>query len=140
MPAKPGSRSPLDGVHLGPPVLVVRDLTRATEFARVVLGFEIAEQDSAGTVLTMGDAMVLLVTVESGETLLGGRRPGSGDSAHPPLVMNIFVEDVEGALENARLHGAEVLVEVMDRPWGRRTAHILDPDGYVWEFSRALTP
>lgn len=42
-----------------------------------------------------------------------------------------YVGDVDGALTRARSAGAGVS-EAEDRPWGDRTATVIDPDGYRW--------
>ncbi len=128
--------SPVSDAELGPPVLVVADLDRAVTFSTHVLGFNLAQRDDDGAVLLMGTAMVLLLTLPGAQNLLPGRPVGTPERTS--TVLNIFVGDVDGALEHAREHGARVVSEPSDRPWGRRCAHVQDPDGYVWEFSRAL--
>ncbi len=128
------------GLRLGPPVLFVHDAESSSRFARDVLGLEIRHLDEDGAVLGVGEDIVLLVTVAAGERLFAGLIPSSGNPAHPPVVLNLFVSDVDAALDHARRHGAVVLSEPTNQPWGRRTAHVLDLDGYAWEFSRSLEP
>lgn len=49
-----------------------------------------------------------------------------------PVVIFVYVADVDQAVERAVALGAKVLLPVRDQFWGDRTARILDPSGHVW--------
>jgi lactoylglutathione lyase len=49
-----------------------------------------------------------------------------------------LVDDVD--VEAERLHGlrVEILAGPIDQPWGHRTLHLLDPDGFVVELAQEV--
>jgi len=49
-----------------------------------------------------------------------------------PVVIFVYVADVDQTLERAVAVGAKILVPAQDQFWGDRTARILDPSGHVW--------
>ena len=49
-----------------------------------------------------------------------------------PVVLFVYVPDVDQALERAVAGGATILIPAQDQFWGDRTARILDPGGHVW--------
>ena len=49
-----------------------------------------------------------------------------------PVVIFVYVADVDLAVERAVAVGAKVLVPAQDQFWGDRTARIVDPSGHVW--------
>jgi PhnB protein len=49
-----------------------------------------------------------------------------------PVVVFVYVADVDDAVERATAAGATVLMPPQDQFWGDRTARILDPSGHVW--------
>ena len=49
-----------------------------------------------------------------------------------PVVIFVYVADVDQALERALAAGAKILIPAQNQFWGDRTARILDPSGHVW--------
>jgi PhnB protein len=49
-----------------------------------------------------------------------------------PVVIFVYVKDVDRAVERAVEMGATILMPPQDQFWGDRTARILDPSGHVW--------
>jgi PhnB protein len=49
-----------------------------------------------------------------------------------PVVIFVYVADVDQAVDRAADMGAEILMPAQDQFWGDRTARILDPSGHVW--------
>lgn len=49
-----------------------------------------------------------------------------------PVVIFVYVADVDQALERALGAGAKILIPAQNQFWGDRTARILDPSGHVW--------
>ena len=49
-----------------------------------------------------------------------------------PVVIFVYVDDVDRAVERAVGMGARVLMPAQDQFWGDRTARIIDPSGHVW--------
>ena len=123
--------------ELGPVVVFVGDVEVARDFAVDGLGFEEVVRDEVSVALVIEGAMVLFVRTDGGDDLLA-RSTATADPARPTYVLNVFVDDVDAALEQAMAAGARLVAPVQDRPWGRRTAHVEGPDGVMWELSRAI--
>lgn len=49
-----------------------------------------------------------------------------------PVVIYLYVEDVDATLDQAVAAGAQVLIPAMNMPWGDRTGRIVDSSGHVW--------
>ena len=50
----------------------------------------------------------------------------------------VMVPDVDAYAEQLRAAGVPVLSGPADRPWGHRTVHVADPDGFVVEFAEEI--
>lgn len=62
--------------------------------------------------------------------VVASRAPiGDGSS---PVVIFVYVADVDQAVERAVAMGAKILAPTKNQFWGDRTARILDPSGHVW--------
>jgi len=62
--------------------------------------------------------------------VVASRVPNADGSS--PVVLFVYVADVDRAVERAAALGATVLMPAQDQFWGDRTARILDPSGHVW--------
>lgn len=71
----------------------------------------------------------LVVQVEVPD-VLASRAPSSDASS--PVVIFVYVTDVDLAVDRAVAKGARVLIPAQDQFWGDRTARIIDPSGHVW--------
>ena len=49
-----------------------------------------------------------------------------------------LVEDVDAEARRLRAAGATILRGPVDRPWGHRTLHVEDPDGFVVELATEI--
>ena len=58
--------------------------------------------------------------------------PAPALDAGSPVVIFVYVEDVDRTVERAVAGGAEVIEPAQDQFWGDRTAWIKDPSGHVW--------
>ncbi|WP_034625709.1 VOC family protein [Cellulomonas cellasea] len=61
------------------------------------------------------------------------REPGAGAVSHSIMVR---VEDVDAHCERARSHGAQVLLEPTDHPYGERQYTVEDLAGHQWTFTQ----
>jgi PhnB protein len=52
--------------------------------------------------------------------------------ASSPVVIFVYVPDVDATVASAVANGARVLVPLQDQFWGDRTAWFIDPAGHVW--------
>ena|SRR5687767_14354656 len=76
----------------------------------------------AHALLTIGPAMIM---IEREWPSLPSRAPQPDGSS--PVVIFVYVEDVDRTVERAVAGGAKVLVPAQDQFWGDRTAWIMDP-------------
>jgi len=62
--------------------------------------------------------------------VVASRAPSPDGSS--PVVIFLYVADVDLAVERAVAMGAKVLMPAQNQFWGDRTARIIDPSGHVW--------
>ena len=121
------------------PMLVCRDVPAAVDFCKTTFGaMELGNRPGPdGTVvhalLTIGGAMVI---IEAEWPTLASRAPQPDGSS--PVVIFVYVEDVDTAIERAVAAGARVLLPVKNQFWGDRTGRIIDPSGHVWTIATRI--
>ena len=81
----------------------------------------------AHALLTIGSEMIM---IEGEWSTLPSRAPKPDGSS--PVVIFLYVEDVDKTVERAIARGATVLVPAQNQFWGDRIAWIMDPAGHVW--------
>jgi PhnB protein len=128
-----------EGVPVVMPVLVCRDASAETEFCKTTFGaVELVRRPGpdgsvAHAALTIGGAMIM---IEAEWPTLASRAPQPDDSS--PVVIYVYVEDVDKVIDRAVAAGAKVLLPVKNQFWGDRTGRILDPAGHVWTVSTRI--
>lgn len=115
-------------------ILYVRDLDRSISFYRDVIGlpFKFSESGYA-EFATQGTKFALFERVRLPQLI--GREAGEGEAT---MEVAFLVDDVDGDAERLRVAGVTELSGPVDRPWGQRTFHFLDPDGHVVELAQEL--
>jgi PhnB protein len=122
-----------DGVAAVMPMLVCRDAAAAIDFCQATFGaVELMRRPGPdGTVahaaLTIGGAMIM---IEGEWPTLASRAPQLDGSS--PVMLYVYVEDVDTVVARAVTAGAKVLLPVQNQFWGDRTGRIIDPSGHVW--------
>jgi len=111
------------------PVLIYPDVREAVAWLSAAFGF--AERVRIGedhrSQLQFGDGALIVGDVR------GDRRPPRpGEVTHSVVVR---VEDARAHCERAREHGARILMEPTDMPYGERQYSAEDPAGHQWTFS-----
>jgi PhnB protein len=81
----------------------------------------------AHALITIGPAMVM---IESEWPEIANRAPVPDGSS--PVVLYVYVEDVDDTMERAMAAGARMLMPVTNQFWGDRTGWFMDPSGHVW--------
>ena len=115
------------------PMLVCRDVAAAIDFCKTTFdAVELGRRPGPdGTVahalLTIGGAMVI---IEAEWPTLASRAPQPDGSS--PVVIFVYVENVDKVVERAVAAGAKVVLPVKNQFWGDRTGRIMDPSGHVW--------
>ena len=129
MPVKPIP----DNSSVVMPRLFCRDPAAEIDFCKHTFGaVELNRRPGPGggvahALLTIGPAMVM---IESEWPQLPSRAPQPDGSS--PVVIFVYVEDVDQAVARATSVGAKVLMPLTNQFWGDRTAWIMDPQGHVW--------
>ena len=115
------------------PRLVCRDVEAQIEFCCQALGAVEAlrrpgpDGRAAHAMLKFGPAMLML---EAEWPALPSRVPHPDGSS--PVVIYLYVEDVDATVERALRHGARLVAPVATQFWGDRTAWIQDPSNHMW--------
>jgi len=121
------------------PMLVCRDAASEVEFCRAALGaVERARRTGPDgrlvhATLTIGEAVLMV----HGEFPHLASRAPEADGASPVVVV-VYVEDLDAAIARAVAAGARVLLPAANQPWGDRVGRIVDPAGHVWNVSARL--
>jgi catechol 2,3-dioxygenase-like lactoylglutathione lyase family enzyme len=105
------------------PNLPVRDVPAAQEWYREVFGLGInwLWEDNFGSV---GEHRVELFLYESDDP-----QPG---------ICSIFVDDVDAVYERCREHEAEIVSELVLKPWNVREFTVRDPDGNRFRIGKSV--
>ena len=123
-----------DGYHSVTPYLSIRDASAAIEFYRKALGaVELRRMlDPTGKIanaeIQIGDSRIL-IRDETSET------PGPESVGVSPVMIHLYVEDVDKIASQAIAAGAKVLIPVGDQFYGDRSGRFADPFGHIWIIS-----
>jgi PhnB protein len=128
-----------DGASVVMPMLVCRDAGAELEFCKTTFGAaeKVRRPGPDGAVahalVTIGGAMVM---IEGEWPTLSSRAPSVDGSS--PVVIYVYVDNVDSVVERAVAAGAKILVPIQDQFWGDRTGRIIDPAGHVWIVSSRI--
>ena len=128
-----------DGVSAVLPMLVCRDVSAEIDFCKTT--FNALEEvrrpgpdgKAAHAALTINGAMII---IEGEWPTLSSRSPQADGSS--PVIIYVYVEDVDSVIEKAVAAGAKILLPAKDQFWGDRTGRIMDPEGHVWTISSRI--
>ena len=121
------------------PRLFCKDVEAEIEFCTKALGaVELLSRPgpdgkAAHAMLTIGGAMLM---IDAEWPSLPSRAPVADGSS--PVVIYIYVEDVDQTVERAVSLGATILRPVEDRFWGDRMGWIMAPSGHVWSVASRI--
>lgn len=123
-------------------ILFVRDLERSLAFYRDVVGLPLKLQDDGYAEFALENTKLALFERSRVPELLGEREawgPEAPEATREPAGEVCFVvADADAEAERVRSRGAHILAGPVDRPWGQRTVHVADPDGFLVEFAQEL--
>jgi PhnB protein len=87
----------------------------------------------AHALVTIGPAMLMIEAEWPG---FASRAPVPDGSS--PVVIFVYVEDVDKTVERAVAGGAKVLFPVQNQFWGDRMGWVMDPAGHVWTIATRI--
>jgi PhnB protein len=131
--AKPTVKPIPDGLHTVTPYLIIKNASKAIDFCKQAFGatelMRMAKPDGriGHAMLRIGDSVIMLADEAPemgarGPQLLGGT----------PVLMHLYVEDVDAVVASALAAGATLLQPVADQFYGDRSGGVTDPFGHVW--------
>ena len=127
------SRRLPDNTSIIIPRLVCRDPAAELAFCMRAFG-AVSINERAGpdgslahALLKIGPEMIML---EKEWQTLPSRAPAM--DATSPVVIFLYVPDVDQTVQRATECGATIVVPVANQFWGDRTAWLMDPAGHVW--------
>ncbi len=122
-----------DGTHTITAHLSVRDAQKAIDFYQKALGAQLLHMHKTP------DGRVMHASLKIGDSqfMLADEFPGMGTPSPQalggsPVVLNIYVENVDGLFKQAVDAGAKVTMPLADQFWGDRYGQIVDPFGHHW--------
>jgi len=133
-----------DGMHSLTPHLVCAGAAEAIEFYKKAFNaVELARLPGPDgklmhALVRIGDSMVMLVD-EFPQWGTFGPKALKGS----PVVLHLYVEDVDAQVKQAVAAGAKLTMPVTDMFWGDRYGQLEDPFGHKWSVAthtRDLTP
>ena len=128
-----------EGASVIIPRLFCRDVAAEIDFCKKTFRAEerVRRPGPDGTaqhaLLMIGPAMLMIEAEWPGITTRVPQLDGSS-----PVVIYIYVEDVDATVERAVAGGARVLFPVQDQFWGDRIGWIMDPAGHVWTIATRI--
>ncbi len=118
---------------LGYVILYVSDLATSIAFYRDVMGLPFKFEDAGYAEFATEGTRFALYERRRAEWLTAGPvAPG------PAAEVVFTVDDVDSHAERIAALGTTVLSGPADRPWGHRTVHVADPDGFVVELAQDI--
>jgi lactoylglutathione lyase len=114
-------------------ILYVSDLAASIRFYRDVLGVPFKFEDAGYAEFATSGTRLGLYERRRAEWLTGATvAPG------PAAELVFLVDDVDSQASRLAARGATVISPPTDRPWGHRTLHVTDPDGFVVELAQDI--
>jgi PhnB protein len=122
-----------DGYHSVTPYLIIAGAGEAIDFYAKVFGTTERER------MRMPDGKIGHAELDLGDSVLmladefpdmGIKAPTTGGGS--PVIIHVYVDDVDATFDRAVAAGAEVLQPLEDKFYGDRSAQLRDPFGHVW--------
>jgi len=122
-----------EGYHAVIPYLSIKGAADAIEFYKKAFGAQelmrMAQPDGrvGHAELQIGDSKVMLADEHPEMDFRGPRSIGGS-----PVMLHLYVEDVDMVVGRAVANGAKVLRPVQDQFYGDRSGTLADPYGHLW--------
>jgi lactoylglutathione lyase len=124
----------MSGTAVGYVILYVRDLEASIAFYRDVVGLPFKFQQAGYAEFVTEGTKLGLFEQKLLPSLIGRSAVAGG----PAGEIAFLVDDVDAEARRLGEAGAHILSGPEDRPWGHRTLHVMDPDGFVVELAQEI--
>lgn len=120
-------------------MLVCRNVAAEIKFCKTTFGaIELGNRPGpdgavAHALLTINGSMII---IEAEWPTIASCAPKPDGSS--PVVIFVYVENVDTVFERAVAAGARILLPVQDQFWGDRTGRIVDSAGHVWTIATRI--
>lgn len=118
------------------PILRYNDARQAITWLITAFGFEeVFSVPPTGPFvrhvqLRLGTNIVMVGSVRPDDGLVSPQTAGAATQA-----LSVFIDDIDGHFERARLAGARLAAPPVDTDFGSREFHVRDLEGHPWTFS-----
>lgn len=125
-----------EGYHSVTPYLIVKGAARAIEFYKQAFGatekVRMAQPDGriGHAEIQIGDSCIMLADEFPERNIVGPESLGG-----TPVMIHIYVEDVDAVAKQAVAAGAKEVLPVQDQFYGDRSGMFTDPFGHKWNIS-----
>lgn len=126
------------GYHTVTPHLIVNNAAKAIEFyqkafnAQVQKCCEGPDGKVMHAVLKIGNSLIMLCDAMPRAEECGMIAP---EARGTPVMLSLYVTDVDKAFEQAIKSGAKIKMPVADMFWGDRYGQLVDPFGHHWSMA-----
>jgi lactoylglutathione lyase len=114
-------------------IVYVSDLPTSIAFYRDLLGLPFKFEDAGYAEFATDGIRFALYERRRAEWLTG--RPVTPG---PAAEVVFLADDVDECARRLAARGATIVSGPADRPWGHRTVHLADPDGFVVELAQEI--
>jgi PhnB protein len=125
-----------EGYHAVIPYLSIKGAADAIEFYKKAFGatelMRMGQPDGrvGHAELQIGDSKIMLADEHPEMDFRGPRSIGGS-----PVMLHLYVEDVDTVVGRAVANGAKILRPIQDQFYGDRSGTIADPYGHLWHVS-----
>ncbi len=109
------------------------DYYATTLDARVIEHFADPQGRVVHAAFSVGDAIVSLAESEPSWGLLSPKALGGS-----PCLLHVTVDDPDATARRMVEGGGSLVIEIQDRPWGKREGRVADPAGHLWILSKPI--
>lgn len=122
---------------LGAITILVQDVAQVRTFYGDVLGLSLLDQSDVHATFGFGNTMLNFLHESEGPGLIGPAAVAPA-TVGTRTQLTVFVVNVDAVIAALAAHGISLLNGPFDRPWGKRTACFLAPEGTVWEVAQDI--
>jgi catechol 2,3-dioxygenase-like lactoylglutathione lyase family enzyme len=114
--------------------LFVEDPLRSKEFYEGIFDVVGVDEGHGTVIFPLDNVFLRLLRRGEAESEMLGQVPVSVPRAGTPVQLGFAVNDADALCKALSARGVSIVYGPVDRPWGRRNAAFVDPDGHVWQF------